>query len=441
MGTRMKSKLPKMLHRLVGHPLIEHCVATGIQVTGGPPVVVVGHGADAVQAAVGTRASFVQQAEQLGTAHAVKQAEPLAKGAPHVLVTYGDMPLLTPTTLRRLVELRRDSGAAIAMLTLISDHPRGFGRVVRDPGGEKVLAVVEEVACTPEQLAIRELNVGAYCFDGEWIWSALTRVQPNPHKGEYFLTDLVALAVADGRDVRAVVAADHDECIGINTRADLADAEAAMRRRINHRHMLNGVTLIDPATTYIEPGVEIGADTVVWPNTYLSGHTRVGDECQIGPNTVIVASVIGRRCQIVQSVIEHAHVDDEVHVGPFSHLRPGARVGTGAHIGNFAEIKNSSLGPGSHMGHFSYLGDATVGAAVNIGAGTITCNFDGKQKNRTTIGDRAFIGSDTLLVAPVTVGEDARTGAGAVVTRDVPERTLAVGVPARVIRTLEEPEG
>lgn len=440
MGTRMKSKRPKILHSLAGRPLIDHCITIAVRATGNTPIVVIGHGAEPVRAAIGDRAIFALQAEQLGTGHAVMQAEACAAGAKQIVVTYGDMPLLRPETLRRLIELRERHGAAIAMLTLIADNPRGFGRVIRDAQGERVLAVVEEVACTPAQLAIRELNVGAYCFDGAWVWDALKRIRPNPHKGEYFLTDLIEIAVADGCQVRALTTEDRDECIGINTRVDLADAERALRRRINRQHMLNGVTITDPETTYIEEGVEIGADTVILPNTHLTGHTRIGSDCQIGPNSYIVESEIGDRVQIVQSMIEHARVEDDVHIGPFSHLRPGAHVGTGAHIGNFAEIKNSTLGAGSHMGHFSYLGDATVGEHVNIGAGTITCNFDGVQKNRTVIGDHAFIGSDTMLVAPVTVGERARTGAGAVVTKDVPDATLAVGVPARVIRKLGDPK-
>ena len=439
-GTRMKSKRPKMLHTLAGRSLIDRCIETAAQVTGAPPVVVVGHGAELVREAIGGRASFVLQAEQLGTGHAVLQAEAAAGDAAQVVVTYGDMPLLTPETLRELVRLRERTNAAVAMLTLISDTPRGFGRVVRDAQGERVLAVIEEVCCTPEQLAIRELNAGAYCFDGAWLWPALRRIRPNPQKGEYFLTDLIALAVADGREVRAIATDDHDECLGINTRLDLADAEVALRRRINSRHMLNGVTIADPATTYIDDQVEIGADTVILPNTHLVGQTRIGSDCQIGPNAYIIASTIGDRVRVMQSMIEESRVADDVHIGPFSHLRPGAQVGSHVHIGNFAEIKNSTLGSGSHMGHFSYLGDATVGEGVNLGAGTITCNFDGVKKNQTVIGDHAFIGSDTLLVAPVKVGDRARTGAGAVVTRDVPADTLAVGLPARVIRRLGNPK-
>jgi bifunctional UDP-N-acetylglucosamine pyrophosphorylase/glucosamine-1-phosphate N-acetyltransferase len=438
MGTRMKSQLPKVLHPIGGKPLIQHCIAAAVEASGSAPVLVVGHAAAAVRAAVGDAALYAEQAEQLGTGHAVLQAEQAAAGAPVILVTYGDMPLLKPETLKALMQLREQTGAAVAMLTLVTDNARGFGRIVRDAGGERVLAIVEEVACTPEQLAIKEVNVGVYALDGAWVWSALKRIQPNPRKGEYFLTDLVEIAVADGREVHAVITHDEAECIGINTRVDLADAETVLRQRINRRHMLAGVTLIDPASTFISSDAEIAQDTVILPNTHVQGKTRIGSGCRIGPNSLIVDSVIGDHVDIVQSMIEQSRIDDRVHVGPFAHFRAGAHVCEDAHVGNYAEIKNSTLGAGSHMGHFSYLGDATVGAHVNLGAGTITCNYDGVKKSRTVIGDGAFVGSDTMLVAPVTLGEGARTGAGAVVTKDVPDHTLVVGVPAKAIRKVEK---
>jgi len=434
MGTRMKSTRPKMLHTVGGKTLIEHCVANAERATGTKPVVVVGHGAEAVEQAVMGRANFVVQAEQLGTGHAALQAYSAAHDARQITVNYGDMPLLRPETFQSLITLREQTRAAVTMLTLATDNARGFGRVVRNASGERVLAVVEEVACTPEQLALNEVNVGVYCFDGAWVWNALRRVQPNPKKGEYFVTDLIEIANADGREVRAIVTNDADECVGINTRLDLADAEAALRTRINRAHMLGGVTLTDPASTYIDAAVEIASDTVILPNTHLFGHTRIGTGSRIGPNTILIESVIGERCEIVASMLESSAVEDDVHVGPFAHFRPGAQVGRGAHVGNFAEIKNSVLGAGSHMGHFSYLGDTTTGEHVNIGAGTITCNYDGVKKSRTVIGDHAFIGSDTLLVAPVTVGEGAQTGAGSVVTKDIEAYTLVVGVPAKVVR-------
>jgi bifunctional UDP-N-acetylglucosamine pyrophosphorylase/glucosamine-1-phosphate N-acetyltransferase len=439
-GTRMRSELPKVLHLLAGKPLAWHALEAARQVTGERPVMVVGHGAEAVRRALGEDAAeYVLQSPQLGTGHAVLQAEAVLKErAELVLVTYADMPLVTPATLRRLVAAHRAQEGPITMLTVTADDPRGFGRVVREANG-RVLEIVEEAQATPEQLAIRELNTGLFCFSADWLWPALHRIQLSP-KGEYYLTDLAGLAVADGLPVKALVADDPLEVIGINTRLHLAEAEALLRRRINQAWMLQGVTMINPEATYIEPGVTIGNDTVLWPNTYLRGDTQIGAGCEVGPNTIILDSQVGDACTILASVLEGATVEDHVEIGPFARLRKGAHLAQGVHMGNFGEVKNSYLGPGAKMGHFSYLGDATIGPEVNIGAGTITCNFDGTRKHPTEIGEGAFIGSDTMLVAPVKVGEGARTGAGSVVTRDVPPYSLAVGVPARVIRKLERPD-
>jgi bifunctional UDP-N-acetylglucosamine pyrophosphorylase/glucosamine-1-phosphate N-acetyltransferase len=304
-----------------------------------------------------------------------------------------------------------------------------------------VAAIVEEADCSPEQLAVRELNTGIYAFERRWLWSSLPEVPPSA-KGEYYLTDLVAMAVAQGHKVCAIQSRDADELLGINDRTHLACAEAVMRGRINRRHMLAGVTLRDPMTTYISAEVAIGQDTVILPNTVLEGRTHIGRDCVIGPNTVVRESRIGDRCRVDASFVEEAAMEDDANVGPFGHLRKGAHLGSGVHMGNFGEVKNSTLGARSKMGHFSYMGDAQVGEDVNIGAGTITCNFDGERKNPTVIEDGAFIGSDTLLVAPVRVGKGARTGAGSVVTRDVPPGAVAVGMPARALakrRPVPEP--
>jgi bifunctional UDP-N-acetylglucosamine pyrophosphorylase/glucosamine-1-phosphate N-acetyltransferase len=439
----MRSSVPKVLHPLRGIPLIEHPLRVAIQTTHTRPLIVVGHNADAVQTVVGERADYVLQTEQLGTGHAVMQTRQALHNDPaeHFIILAADMPLIRPETLAMLAEQRARSSAAITMLTVVVEDPRGFGRVVRDPATGNVTAIVEQVACTAEQLAIHELNTSVYCIEAAWMWGALARIRPNPQKGEYFLTDLVEIAVADGRAVQAYVGDDIDECIGINTRVDLADADVALRRRINRDHMLNGVSIVDPATTYIDLDVTIGADTTILPNTHLLGRTRVGINSIVGPDTVLHDTLVGDGCEIRQSALEGACVDDGGSVGPFSHLRTGAHVGEGAHVGNFGEMKNSMLGPHSKMGHFSYLGDATVGADVNIGAGAITCNYDGVNKNPTRIDDGAFIGSDTLLVAPVNVGANATTGAGAVVTKDVPADTVAVGLPARVVRRKEKRKG
>ncbi len=299
---------------------------------------------------------------------------------------------------------------------------------------------MEEADAKEEERAIRELNAGVYACDAAWLWDHLPQLPLRP-KGEYYLTDLVEMAVGEGRRVVATATPDPTEVLGINTRVHLAEAEAAMRRRINRRWMEAGVTMIDPETTYVEADVVIGADTIIWPNTVLRGQTRIGSRCQIGPGAVIDNSIIGNDCRVFASVVEGAVMEDGSDVGPFSHLRPGAHLGAGAHVGNFGEVKNAILGPGVKMGHFSYVGDAEVGAGANIGAGTVTCNFDGRRKHRTVVGEEAFIGSGTMLVAPVRVGRRAVIGAGSVVTRDIPDGTLAYGVPARERGRVKEGEG
>jgi bifunctional UDP-N-acetylglucosamine pyrophosphorylase/glucosamine-1-phosphate N-acetyltransferase len=315
------------------------------------------------------------------------------------------------------------------MLTVLRDNPRGFGRILRNTEGN-IIAIVEEAAATPEQRNIRELNVGAYCFRADWLWEALRQI-PLSAKGEYYLTDTVEIAARQGLPVQATLMDDFAETIGVNTRVHLAEAEAALRRRINEFHMLNGVTLIDPQTTYIQADVTLGRDTVVYPNTHLQGNTVIGAECQVGPDTYIRDTKVGDRCRIFKSVLEGAVLENDVDMGPFARLRKGAHLCDHVHMGNFGEVKDSTLGAGVKMGHFSYIGNAQIGENTNIGAGTITCNYDGANKHATLIGRDVFIGSDTMLVAPLTIGDSARTGAGAVVTKDVPEGALVFGVPAR----------
>jgi bifunctional UDP-N-acetylglucosamine pyrophosphorylase/glucosamine-1-phosphate N-acetyltransferase len=436
-GTRMKSNFLKVLHPVCGKPMLAYALEVACSASTERPVVVVGNDGETLRSFLGDAARCVLQDPPLGTGHAVRQAEASLRGKTDlVLVTYADMPLLRPETLARLVETQKKNPGPMTMLTVISADPRGFGRVVRSPGGS-VQAIVEETDATPEQLSIQELNVGAYCFSAGWLWDALHQI-PLSKKGEYYLTDTVELAVNAGLSVQALVSDDLTEGIGINTRVHLAEAEAAMRTRINRSHMLAGVTIVDPAATYIEADVTIGPDTVIWPNTYLRGKTLIGEGCTIGPNTIAEDTIIGDGCEILAAVMEKAVVEDDVSIGPFARLRMGAHLCKGVHMGNFGEVKDSTLGPGTRMGHFSYLGNATVGPDVNIGAGTITCNYDGVHKNPTEIGEGAFIGSDTMLVAPVKVGARARTGAGAVVTKDVEADMLVVGVPARPIRKLNE---
>jgi len=436
-GTRMKSDLPKVLHPLCGKPLLWHVLEALKAAASEKPVVVVGHGADAVQKYLGDSADCVLQEPQLGTGHAAMQAEPLLKGNTDlVIVTYADMPLLRGETFQQLVETQRNNPGPLTLLTVIAEDPRGFGRIVRKPDGT-VQAIVEEYVATPEQQLIRELNVGAYCFRAVWLWDALHRIEKNPKKGEYYLTDIVEIAVRDNLPVQAVVHDDFMETIGINTRVHLSEAETALRMRINREHMLNGVSMMNPEVTYIDAGVQIGRDTLLMPGTFIHGNTEIGEGNVIGPNAIIRDTRIGNRCKVLASVMEGAVLEDDVDMGPFARLRKGAHLKSHVHMGNFGEVKDSTLHEGVKMGHFSYIGNADVGANTNIGAGTITCNYDGERKHPTEIGEDAFIGSDTMLVAPLKLGAGARTGAGAVVTKNVPEDTLVVGMPARAIRKVE----
>ncbi|MFP3896827.1 MAG: bifunctional UDP-N-acetylglucosamine diphosphorylase/glucosamine-1-phosphate N-acetyltransferase GlmU [Anaerolineales bacterium] len=430
-GTRMKSSRPKVLHPVVGRPMLLWAVDKARALGAEEVVLVVGEGAEAVKETVGSDVRYVLQAEQLGTGHAALQArEALAGRADSVLVLYADMPALRVETLRRLVRRHQARQPAVTMLSVTSEDSMGFGRVVRDEAGN-VREIVEEAVAGPEILAIEELNCGVYCFDAAWLWERLPDVPVTQPKGEYYLTDMVGLAVEDGRPVDAVTIGDVEEVQGINTRVHLARAEGILRRRINEEIMLAGVTLVDPATTYIEAGVRVGRDTIIHPNTHLQGETVIGEGCVIGPHTMVRDTRMGDRCEVMASVLEEAVLEDDVDIGPFGHLRPGAHLGRGVHMGNFGEVKNSYLAPGTKMGHFSYLGDAQLGEDVNVGAGTITCNYDGQHKHPTLIEERVFVGSGTMLVAPVRVGRGAKIGAGAVVTRNVPEETLVYGVPAR----------
>jgi len=436
-GTRMRSKLPKVLHPLAGLPMIGHALAAVKSLVDLPPVVVVGYGADQVCQVIGDQAEYAVQEEQLGTGHAVSSARTKLQGrADTIIVTYGDMPLLRGQSLKDLLALHQEAESPVTMTSFTGDKARMFGRVVRDES-EHVYAIVEEADATPEQLSLREYNVGAYCFDSDWLWKSLKRIPISP-KGEYYLTDLVGLAVREGYTVESMVIADPNEAIGVNNRVHLATAEKIMRQRINEGWMLSGVTIIAPDTTYIESDVKIGCDTIIYPNTYLRGKTIIGEDCEIGPDASVIDTVVGDQVRIIASTLEKAVVEDRVTMGPYCHLRKGARLLKGVHLGNFGEVKQSVLGPGTKMGHFSYIGDAKIGANVNIGAGTITCNYDGEKKNPTEIGDDVFLGSDTMLVAPVKIGDRSVTGAGAVVTRDVPPDTLVLGVPAREKRKLEK---
>ncbi|HMR97688.1 MAG TPA: bifunctional UDP-N-acetylglucosamine diphosphorylase/glucosamine-1-phosphate N-acetyltransferase GlmU [Anaerolineales bacterium] len=436
-GTRMKSSLPKVLHPLCGKPIVWHVLEALKSATTDKPVVVIGHGADEVKKYLGDSADCVLQEPQLGTGHAAMQAESLLKNkTDFIIVTYADMPLLSGETFARLVETQRLNPGPFSLITVFADDPHGFGRILRNDDGT-VQAIVEEYVATPEQQKIKELNVGAYCFNADWLWNALHRIPKNEKKGEYYLTDVVELAVKDNLPVQAVVHDDFSETIGINTRVHLAEAEAAMRMRVNREHMLNGVSMADPLSTYIDAGVRIGKDTTIMPNTYIYGESEMGEGNVIGPNTIIRDSKIGNRCKVLASVLEGARLEDDVDMGPFARLRKGAHLKSHVHMGNFGEVKDSTLEEGVKMGHFSYIGNAKIGANTNIGAGTVTANYDGENKLPTEIGEDVFIGVDTMLVAPLKLGDGARTGAGAIVTKNVAEDTLVVGMPARPIKKVE----
>lgn len=432
-GTRMISDLPKVLHPVNNKPLIHYSIQAAKAVGSDQPVIIIGNGAEVVKKTVGDGARFVLQAERKGTAHAVMVAESELKGQGDlVLVIAGDMPLLTAATLQQLVQRQSSNQGPLTMVTVHSNNPRGFGRILRGMDGE-IRAIVEEAQASPDQLKIDELNVGAYCFNSDWLWKALKKVRLSP-KGEYYLTDLIGIAVDEGSRVDSIQLEDEEEALGVNNRVHLADAERIIRRRVNEAFMLAGVSMIDPNQVYIEDGVTIGKDTILHPGTRLSRGTRIGEGCEIGPNTIIDASIIGNHCHLLASVIEGAVVGDHVGMGPFCHLRKGAHLGDSVHMGNFGEVKDSTLAAGVKMGHFSYIGNATIGENVNIGAGTITCNFDGMHKHPTVIGADAFIGSDTMLVAPLNIGKGAKTGAGSVVTHDVADGEVVAGVPARKMK-------
>jgi bifunctional UDP-N-acetylglucosamine pyrophosphorylase/glucosamine-1-phosphate N-acetyltransferase len=428
----MRSRLPKVLHPLAGRTLIDHVLTALAGVAASPIVVVTGHGADEVEAALAGRAATVRQEPQLGTADAVRVALPsVPANATQLLVTMADVPLLPAELLTDLVADQAESGAAIVLLSARLADPTGYGRIVRGPDGT-CRAIVEDADADPATRALDEVNAGTYCFDTAWLRTNLGRVPLSP-TGEHYLTDLVGLAVADGQLVRVVEAPQPEMALGINDRVQLATAERLLRRRIAERHMRSGVTIVDPDTTFIDATVEIGQDARIEPWTVLNGQTVIGDEAVVGPGTRISDSRIGARTRVLGSWIEQSEVGEDARIGPMSHLRPGSVVGKGSEIGNYAEVKQSRLGARVRQHHFSYLGDADVGDDVNIGAGTVTANFDGTTKHQTVIGAGAFIGVDTMLRAPVTVGAGAKTGAGSVVTRDVAPGKTVVGVPARPI--------
>jgi bifunctional UDP-N-acetylglucosamine pyrophosphorylase / glucosamine-1-phosphate N-acetyltransferase len=402
-------------------------------VSGRGPLVVYSPATAAVTEVFADAADFVLQAEPLGTADAIRAAMAVVpKEIAEILVLSGDVPLVQADLLADLIDMRRARNAAMALVSVHSQQPDGLGRVVRSEDGGQVLRIVEQNDATPDELEIDEINAGLYVFDAEWLRLRIADVKPSPVSGEFYLPELVSLAHEDRKPVVSLEVEDDGTLAGINDRAQLAAAELELRLTINERHMLAGVTVVDPARTYVDSTVELAQDVVLEPGVILRGSTRIGAGTRIAAGSQIIDTVVGRDCLIWASVLERSEVEDEVQIGPFSHLRPGASIGRRAKLGNFAEVKASRLEAGVQQHHFSYIGDAVLGERTNVGAGTITCNYDGVRKHKTKIGKGVFLGSDTMLVAPVELGDGARTGAGSVVTKDVPAGMLAVGVPARL---------
>jgi bifunctional UDP-N-acetylglucosamine pyrophosphorylase/glucosamine-1-phosphate N-acetyltransferase len=427
-GTRMKSSLPKVLHRISGRPLIDYVLRTAGVVSPASMTVVVGHRAEAVRGHLAGRpgVQFAVQEPQLGTAHALQQTESvLAHRSGTLVLLSGDVPLLSAGTLSQLVATHRGANAAATVVTATVDRPYGYGRIVRTDG--RIARIVEERDASPAERQIREINSGIYAFDLEPLFESLRGIASQNAQGEYYLTDLIAIYRRRKLPVETLLVDNSQEIRGINSRTELAEVSSLLRQKKNEEVMAAGVTLVDPATTYIDPDVEIGADTVIHPGVVLEGQTRIGSACEIRGPVRITDSTLGDRVTVNNfCVIVGAEVANGASIGPFAHLRPESMVGENAKIGNFVELKKTSMGPGSKANHLSYLGDARIGANVNVGAGTITCNYDGSRKHETVIEDGAFIGSDTQLIAPVTVGKGAYVAAGSSITADVPSGALGI---------------
>ena len=435
-GTRMKSSIPKILHKVCGREMVAYPVAALKRAGISRVVVVVSpDGAEAVRKLLGESVEYVLQPEPRGTGNALLRAADVLRGrADHILVLGADTPLVRAETLRHLSKRHLAGDALITLLSAVCDPRDGLGMVARDSAG-RVSGVCEFQDLGPEAAAAPyEANAGVYCIQASWLWDRLGAVEPSPN-GEVYLTSLIPMAVSRNGGADGLLIEDPSEVMGVNDRRHLARAEAEARNRVRDHWMLEGVTLVDPASTFLDSSVVIGRDTVIQPNTMVLGASTIGEACIVGPSTVIRDSSIGDGSRVVASFVEEATIEESVEVGPFSHLRPGAYLETGVHLGNFVEVKESRLERGVAAGHFSYIGDASIGAGANLGAGMVTCNYDGVTKHRTVVREGAFIGCDTMLVAPVSVGPGAVTGAGAVVTEDVPAGRLAVGVPARIVKS------
>ncbi|WP_080147123.1 bifunctional UDP-N-acetylglucosamine diphosphorylase/glucosamine-1-phosphate N-acetyltransferase GlmU [Marinilactibacillus piezotolerans] len=434
-GTRMKSKLYKVMHPVMGKPMVGHVVDQAQAVNLDQVVTVTGVGAETVQEYLGEKSSYVLQEEQLGTAHAVKQAASELKDKEGTtLVICGDTPLLTADTLKGLVEFHEKEGAKATVLTAHANNPFGYGRVIRSEEGA-VTKIVEQKDASEAEAAVQEINTGTYCFDNKALFETLEKVKNENVQGEYYLPDVIEILKNQSELVAAFQLDNMDEALGVNDRVALAQANKVMKERINEQHMRNGVTMIDPANTYIESDVVIGQDTLVEPGVYLKGSTTIGEDCTIGAHSVIVDSTIGNGVNVTSSMIEESIMGDYSDIGPSSHLRPQTVLKESVHIGNFVEVKKATIGKKTKIGHLTYVGDAELGEDINIGCGTVFVNYDGKNKHKITVGDNSFIGCNTNLIAPVTVEKNTYIAAGSTITDTVPENSLAI---ARARQTIKE---
>jgi len=425
-GKRMKSNFPKVLHKLAGKTILNYILKTVNQIKVKRKILVIGYKGEKIKELIGNEIECVEQVEQLGTAHAVLQTKSLLYDfSGDVLILSGDVPFLTINTLKKLLKYHKAKKYSCTLISTVLENPYGYGRIVRDEEG-KITGIIEEADLPEDKKGVKEINAGIYCFNKTDLFQALEKIIPDNKQKEYYLTDTVKILLKDDLKVGNIKVDDYKEVLGINNRIDLANATHQVYQRVCKYLMLQGVTIIDPGSTFIDEGVEIGQDSVIYPFTIIEKDSKIGENCQIGPYSHLINTRIGKEVKVWASIIEESIIEDEAIIGPYTHIRPGTTIKKGVKIGNFVEVKKSIVGEGSKASHLTYLGDAIIGKRVNIGAGTITCNYDGEKKNKTIIEDEVFIGSNNSLVAPVKIGKKSYTGAGSTITEDVPEDNLAI---------------